>query len=506
MEKTETAKTSTQTLYRVDAISPVDGRYRKQTEPLAAMFSERGLMKHRLIVEGEYLISLYENGLGKRAGKTPAFVEFGPRWQDANGVNRKLGDDEIKFIRSLYALEQSDAQIIKDIEVRGHGGIKATNHDVKAVEYYMQLKVKGTSLEDTTSMIHFGLTSEDTNNLAYALMIKRGVNEVLLPTIHGIMDGLAKFALDNKDLPILARTHGQPASPTTFGKEFAVFHSRLAREVKDLESFTLLTKLNGATGNYNAHRIAYPEVDWVGFTKKFIDELDAYSSPVQKGIRLGVNLVTTQIEPHDTYARLFDNLKRINNILIDLDQDIWRYVSDGWIKQRPVEGEVGSSTMPHKVNPIDFENSETRLGLANALFEFFSRKLPISRLQRDLSDSTVEREFGTALANSLIGYNSILKGFGKISVDKEKVAQALAENPEVLTEAIQTVLRKEGVPNAYEKLKQISRGRKMTLDDINTFVSETGLPQEAKERLKGLTPERYIGLAVELTEASIKQQ
>ena len=483
MEKTQDQKApATKSIYKVDAISPVDGRYRKQTEPLAEIFSERGLMRHRLIVEGEYVLELYERGLGSRS----------------------LDKKEIDFIRSLYDISEDGAQIIKAIETRGYGFIKATNHDVKAVEYFMQLNFREAGLEDAIPMIHLGLTSEDTNNLAYALMLKKGVNKVLLPAMHGIMDGLSKLATDNMALPMLARTHGQPASPTTFGKEFAVFHSRLAREVKGLEGFTLLAKLNGATGNYNAHQAAYPNVDWIGFSKSFIEWLETYSGQVPKGIKIGMNAVTTQIEPHDTYADLFDNLKRINNILIDFNQDVWRYISDGWVRQKPVEGEVGSSTMPHKVNPIDFENSEGRLGLANALFEFFSRKLPVSRLQRDLSDSTVEREFGTAFANCLIAYNSIGKGLGKVSIDTGKVAQALSENPEVLTEAIQTVLRREGIPGAYEKLKGLSRGRKMTLKDINDFVFDLKLPQATLERLYALSPESYTGLAERLARIGAK--
>lgn len=397
MEKAQDQKASSNVIHRVDAISPVDGRYRKQTEPLARIFSERGLIRHRLIVEGEYIIALHARGLG----------------------GRSLDEKEVDFIRTLHNISSDGAQIVKAIETKGYDSVRATNHDVKAVEYFMQLNFREGGLDDLIPMLHFGLTSEDTNNLAYALMLKRGVNDVLLPALHGIMDGLSQLAMDNKGLPMLARTHGQPASPTTFGKEFAVFHSRLGREVKELEGFTLLAKLNGATGNYNAHQVAYPKVDWIGFSKAFIEELDTYSGLVQKGVRLGMNPITTQIEPHDTYARLFDNIKRINNILIDFNQDLWRYISDGWIRQRTVEGEVGSSTMPHKVNPIDFENSEGRLGLANALFEFFSRKLPVSRLQRDLSDSTVEREFGTAFANCLIAYNSIGKGLGKISIDGE---------------------------------------------------------------------------------------
>ena len=399
MEKTTGPKAvpTPRKIYQLDAISPIDGRYRRHVEKLAEIFSERGLMRHRLMVEGEYLISLHDKRL----------------------VERVLSHSEKRFIRSLYRINPEWAQIIKEIEVRGFGDIPATNHDVKAIEYFMQVMFKGTSLEDTIPMIHFGLTSEDTNNLAYALMLKKGINEVIIPALNEIRGGLATLVTENKDLPIPGRTHGQVAIPTTFGKEFAVFYSRLSMELEGLNSSKLLAKLNGAMGNYSAHQIAMPNVNWPAFANSFIIGLDFDSGAVEKGIRLEMNPTTTQIEPHDTYARLFDTIRRANTILIGFNQDLWRYISDDWIKQKPVAGEVGSSTMPQKVNPIHFEQSEGKLGEANALYEFFSRKLPISRLQRDLSDSTVERDFGTALASTLIGYNALTTGLPEsLSIEK----------------------------------------------------------------------------------------
>ncbi len=354
---------------------------------------------------------------------------------------------------------------------------------MKVVEYFYRLMFKSTSLEDTTSMLHFGLTSEDVTNIAYALMLKKGVNEVMLPALYGIRERLEKFAMNNKGLAALALTHGQPASPTTFGKKFAVFYSRLDRGIKELENFTILAKLNGASGNYDAHQLAYPNVDWIKFSEKFIKDLDFYSGAVQKGVRIGVNLITTQIEPHDSYASLFDTFKRINTILIGFDQDMWRYISDGSIKQEVVKGQVSSSAMPHKaMNPIDFEQSEGKLGEANALLKFFSEKLPISRLERDLSDFTVQRDIGLALGFSLIGYKGIMTGLDKIKVDGEAVALALANVPAVITEGIAAGLRREGVADAYEQLKDLARGKKVTLDDVRIFVEGLELQNEELRR------------------------
>ncbi len=454
----------------LEALSPIDGRYRRHTKDLSNIFSEKGLMEHRLIVEGEYLIYLSDH----------------PQIQ-----TRNFSSEEKKTIRNLYELSLEDAQIVKDIETKGYKNIKKTNHDVKAIEYFMKEKLRGTSLEDSLEWIHFALTSEDTNNLAYALMLGTGLDKVIIPKLEDIYFNLSRIAIDCNSLPMLSRTHGQSASPTTFGKEFKVFSSRLERQLDQLRGYKILAKINGATGNYNAHNIAYPDVNCLEFSKHFIESFNNE----HRIVKLEPNLITTQIEPHDTYAELFDNLKRINNILIDFDQDMWRYISDDWIKQKTKEGEVGSSTMPHKVNPIDFENSEGNLGMANAMFEFFSRKLPISRLQRDLSDSTVERNFGVVLGHSLIAYNSLLNGLTKIEINEEKVIQVLEEHPEVISEAIQTVLRREGAEMPYEQLKELTRGKKVTMDDFGRFIDGLQVDERIKEELRKITPTKYTGMA-----------
>lgn len=466
---------------RLEAISPVDGRYRRYTEPLSDIFSEKGLIRNRLIVEGEYLISLSEHPqIGTR--------EFSAR--------------ERRLIRRLYDLSTKNAQIVKDIETKGYKGIKATNHDVKSVEYYMADKLRGTTLEDSLDWIHFALTSEDVNNLAYGLMLSEGINAILLPAAQDLQTRIKDLSKDYGKTPMLARTHGQPASPTTFGKEFNVFHERMTKQIHNTASSPLYVKLNGATGNYNAHYISHPNVDWVEFTREFTRKL---SSKLQSkvfggdGIRLLPNFVTTQIEPHDSYALLFDNLKNLNSIIIDFNQDMWRYISDGWIIQKPVEGEVGSSTMPHKVNPIDFENAEGNLTFANAMFEYFSRKLPVSRLQRDLSDSTVERNFGVAFGHTLIGYKSTLRGLSKIAVDEKKVVQELRRHPEVISEAIQTILRREGVEMPYEQLKELTRGKKPTMKDFRMFIEGLNVSDEVKRELRRIRSENYTGIAETLS-------
>ncbi len=460
---------------KLEAISPIDGRYRRYTEPLADIFSEKGLIRYRVRVEGEYLLYLSEHS------------EIG---------TREFSGEEKDLVGRLYDVSTKDAGIVKAIEVKGHGNIKATNHDVKAVEYFMKEKLRGTSLDDSLEWIHFALTSEDVNNLAYGLMLSDGVGRVVLPTVEELYGTIEGLAQQYKDVPMLARTHGQPASPTTFGKEFKVFASRLRRQVDQLLAYEILVKLNGATGNYNAHQVAYPQVNWIAFTRDFIERFND-----GKRIRVKPNLVTTQIEPHDTYAELFDNLRRLNTIIIDFDQDMWRYISDDWIKQKPVEGEVGSSTMPHKVNPIDFENSEGNLGIANALLGYFATKLPISRLQRDLSDSTVERNFGVALGHSLIGYKSAQKGLSKIAVNEQRAVEELENHPEVISEAIQTVLRREGAEMPYERLKELTRGRKPTMNDFRAFIDGLGVSPEVKEELRQISPTNYTGIARLLVES-----
>ncbi len=464
------------------AVSSIDGRYRSVAESLAPYLSEYGLIRARVRVECEYIIALSEtNGVGVRV----------------------LTADEKDMLRAAVVdFSVDDAEIIKKIEREGYEKILATNHDVKAVEYFLKMKLAGTSLADVNEWIHFALTSEDINSLAYAAMLGNAIEMIVIPSLEEIQSTLNGMANEYATTPMLARTHGQSASPTTFGKEIRVFEQRIARQFASLAKSVILVKFGGATGNWNAHVAAAPEVDWIQFSKKFVEGFNTENTDVNSRFNLRVSLAlndtTTQIEPHDTYAELFDNLRRINVILIDFSQDMWRYISDGWVTQKPKEGEVGSSAMPHKVNPIDFENAEGNLGVANALFNHFSNKLPISRLQRDLSDSTVERVFGTAFAHSLIAYNSLIKGLGKISVNTAALQSALDEHPEVIAEAIQTVLRREGVEVPYEKLKALTRGKQVTLEDFAKFIDGLLVGEEVKARLKLLRPENYTGLAAEI--------
>lgn len=449
----------------IEALSPLDGRYAEKTAALRPYFSEAALMKYRAIVEGEYLIALSETkGLGIRA--------FTAAEKDT--------------IRKVCQLTPTDAEAVKDYE-------KTTNHDVKAVEYFLKDKLKNTSLKDEIEWVHFALTSEDINNLSYALMLRDGLNAVVIPALESVHEHFSKSAKAYKNISMLARTHGQSASPTTLGKEYAVFAARLERQIKQLKNYKILAKINGATGNYNAHNAAFPKTDWMGFSKKFISSLNT-----GKGVTLEANLFTTQIESHDTYAEICDIMRRANTIIIDFNQDMWRYISDAWIIQKPKAGEIGSSAMPHKVNPIDFENSEGNLGLANALFEHFSRKLPISRLQRDLTDSTVLRSFGAAFGYSMIAYASLEKGLGKVSPSEANIKEALLSHPEVLAEAIQTVLRREKVAMPYEKLKELTRGRTVTMEDFKTFINALDVSPAVKKELLAFTPENYVGLAAKL--------
>ena len=448
-----------------DAINPLDGRYFEKTRALAPYFSEQALMKYRVMVEGEYFIAL---SLNNKTGL------------------RKFTASEIKKIRSLYELSEKDFRTIKNIE-------KKTNHDVKAVEYFLKEKLSKTSLKKSIEWVHFAITSEDTNNIAYALMLSDSLEKVLIPEVKKITSELNKLAKKYRNLPILSRTHGQPASPTTFGKEIKVFSARLEKRLEGLKNIRIEAKLNGATGNYNAHMAAYPNVNWREFSKKFIESFNK-----NRAQKLSANLITIQIECHDSYVAVFDTIRRINTILLNFNQDMWRYISDDWVGQIPKKWETGSSTMPHKINPIDFENSEGNLGIANALFEFFARKLPISRLQRDLSDSTVERAFGTAFGHSYLAYTSLLRGLGKISINEAKIRKDLNNHPEVITEAIQTILRREGVDMPYEKLKALTRGKEITLSDIHKFIDTLKVSDKTKKELLKITPENYIGLASKL--------
>ena len=452
------------------ALSPVDGRYRAQTEELAESMSEYALIKRRILVECEYFIALSETeGAGLRA----------------------FTDKEKAALRRIVQdFTTDEAAIVRKIEREGMGGRPATNHDVKAGEYFLKDKIAGTPLEKVAEWIHFALTSEDVNSVSQALMLRDALESVIVPRAREVQKELDTLANTYAETPMLARTHGQAATPTTFGKEMRVFESRIARQISLIISNPILIKFGGATGNYNAHVVSAPEVDWRDFSAKFIGRFN-------EGHEIGVvlNPVTTQIEPHDTFAELFDTLRRTNTICIDFAADMWRYVSDGWVVQKPKEGEIGSSAMPHKINPIDFENAEGNLGVANALFEHFSRKLPVSRLQRDLTDSTVIRTFGTAFAHTLIGYKSLLRGLGKISVQERTLLEVLQSHPEVLSEALQTVLRRENVAVPYEKLKELTRGKQVTLEDFARFVDTLEISEEVKERLKELRPENYIGLA-----------
>ncbi|RJQ34043.1 adenylosuccinate lyase [Candidatus Parcubacteria bacterium] len=461
-------------LEQLTAVSSVDGRYRDIAGALSEHFSEYGLIRKRMTVECEYLLALSEAGIGVR----------------------KLTKEEIAILQQLPHTSLEEAAIVKKIEKEGYDGIPATNHDVKAVEYFIKKKLAGTSLKDISEWTHFALTSEDVNSTAYGIALRSALQSVILPALTEIQSTLLALAKEHAGTPMLARTHGQPASPTTFGKEMRVFEKRLERQMKEL-SRPILVKFGGATGNYNAHVAAMPEVDWQEFAGNFVARLNVgYKIPLE------LNAYTTQIEPHDTYAELFDTMRRINTILLDLSQDLWRYISDGWLAQKTKEGEVGSSAMPHKVNPIDFENAEGNLGVASALYEHFSRKLPVSRLQRDLSDSTVLRVFGTAFAHALVSYTALARGLKKISVAKEKMLEALQAHPEVISEAIQTVLRREGVEVPYEKLKELTRGKDVSLDDFAKFIDDLSIDNKVKEQLKKLRPENYIGLALEIAEGT----
>ncbi|OGI15628.1 adenylosuccinate lyase [Candidatus Micrarchaeota archaeon RBG_16_49_10] len=444
----------------ITSISPIDGRYRKTVEGLAEYFSEFALIKNRLRMEVEYLIFLSEKG-----------------------AVRKLKGEEVAFLRKIYTdFMEKDAEDVKAIEHK-------INHDVKAVEYYIKGKIKGKSVEDLSEKIHICLTSEDANNIAYALSMKEFLEEIFLEEVSAIGRSLGGLVKKNKSVVMVARTHGQAAVPTTLGKEFLVFKSRLERQTKSLEGIKVTAKLNGAVGNYNAHVAAYPKVDWPKFSMEFIGNFN-----------LEPNLITTQIEPHDNLAEIFHNIIRINNILLGLDRDMWAYISMDYLRQKVEKGEVGSSTMPQKVNPIDFENSEGNLGIANALLEHFCDKLPVSRMQRDLSDSTVLRNIGVAMAHCIVGYKSTLNGLGKVEVNGEAISQDLDGHPEIVAEGIQTILRREGLEGAYEKLKNLSRGKKIAKKDIETFIKGLPVSDTVKKDLLLLSQGKYVGLAEELCE------
>ena len=442
------------------AISPLDGRYGSKTEDLRGVFSEYGLVKRRVMVECAWLEALCAH---------PGIPEC-----------PALSDEEAALLRSLgEGFSLDDARRVKDIE-------KTTNHDVKAVEYFIKETVRGTSLESRGEFVHFACTSEDVNNMSHALMLRDGL-KVLRAAQDDVAGKVAEMARAFASAPMLAHTHGQPASPTTVGKELAVVAARLRRQQEEIDRIVLPAKMNGAVGNFNAHLSAYPDVDW-----------EALARGVIEGFGLRQNRLTIQIEPHDGMAELFDALQRWNTVLLDFDRDVWTYVSMGYFKQKTVKGEIGSSTMPHKVNPIDFENSEGNLGLANAVFAFLARKLPVSRMQRDLTDSTVLRNMGVAFGYSLVAAQSTLKGLGKLELNETRLAEDLDRNWEVLAEPIQTVMRKVGMANPYERLKELTRGRRVTAEIMKEFVEGLELPPADKARLLEMTPATYVGMAERL--------
>lgn len=447
------------------AISPLDGRYSEKISGLSQYFSEAALMRYRVLVEIEWFIFLFND-------------------LKLDGT-RLLESAELRILRSIY--EQFDvvnAARVKEIE-------KTTNHDVKAIEYFIKENLKGGSLEKYLEFMHFACTSEDINNLSYTCIVRDFVERELSPVISGLIQEIYEMATEYKDLPMMSRTHGQSATPTTLGKELVNVVARLESEFCLLSETTLPAKINGAVGNYNAHKVAYPSVDWLDASKRFVESFG-----------LKFNMYTTQIEPHDGFAEIFDCVKRINNIVLDFDRDMWTYISLGYFGQKVIEGEVGSSTMPHKVNPIDFENSEGNIGLANALFEHMSAKLPVSRMQRDLSDSTVQRNIGTAFAYTTLALKSTIKGLSKCAVNEKLIRDDLKDRWELLAEPIQVVMRKNLVPDAYEKLKKLTRGKKgLTKADVHKFVEELKISAKDKKTLLALTPENYIGLAVELVDA-----
>ncbi len=445
-------------LTSLTAISPVDGRYRSKVSELAPYFSEFGLIKYRVHVEVEYFIALVEAGIGPLEEVSPSIFP--------------------KLREIVTAFSEADALAIKDIE-------KTTNHDVKAVEYFLKDKMQNLGLENYLEFIHFGLTSQDINNTSIPLSLKEAVNEVYIPSLNELIGVLKGYTKDWSGIALLARTHGQPASPTILGKEVGVFVYRLETQLEILKTIPYAAKFGGATGNFNAHQVAFPDTDWVAFSNKFVNG--------QLGLTR--SQLTTQIENYDQLANLFDCLKRINTIILDLDRDMWTYISMEYFKQKLKEGEVGSSAMPHKVNPIDFENSEGNIGIANALYEHLAAKLPVSRLQRDLTDSTVLRAIGMPLAHSLISFKATIAGLSKLLLNEKAIQQDLVDNWAVVAEAIQTILRSIGFPKPYEALKGLTRkNEKVTQQTVHDFIDTLAVEDSMKERLKKITPSNYTGV------------
>ncbi|PGF15428.1 adenylosuccinate lyase [Natrinema sp. CBA1119] len=457
--------TETDALY---AVSPLDGRYDGRTAPLSPYASEAALMRARVRVEVEYLIALAE------LPATPLELDL----------------EEREHLRGLYShFAEEDARLIKELETEGHADFEATNHDVKAVEYFVRHRLPEGS--DASAWIHFGLTSEDVNNLAHRLLVRDAVDEVLLPELYDVRDTLAGIAREHRDLPMLARTHGQPATPTTFGKEMAVYASRLGRATGRIRRATdnLRGKLGGASGTYAAHVAAYPDVDWQAFAREFVE-----------GLGLEFEPLTTQVNPCDDLAALFDAFRGANDVLLDLDLDMWLYVSDRYLGQETVAGETGSSTMPHKVNPIDFENSEGNLSKANSDLSFLADYVTTSRLQRDLSDSTVKRNIGGAFAHCLIAYGKTASGLSKVVPNERVMRDDLENTPEIIGEAVQTILRREGQADAYERVKAVTRGKDVTLADFREMFDDLEVDEDVREELHALTPAGYTGVASELVD------
>ena len=440
------------------AISPIDGRYQSKTTALQAYFSEFGLIRYRVLVEVEYLIALADSGISNL---------------------KNFPKDKYTDLRAIYTnFSHADANWIKTTE-------QTTNHDVKAVEYFLKEKMQQLGLDAYLEFIHFGLTSQDINNTAIPLSLKEGLTEVYIPQVAGLIAKLKSLATEWKDIPMLARTHGQPASPTRLGKEIQVFAERLNKQLTQLKGIQLPAKFGGATGNFNAHFVAYPQTDWVAFGNHFVNDI----------LGLERSQTTTQIEHYDQLAALFDCMKRINNIILDLDRDMWTYISMDYFKQKIKAGEIGSSAMPHKVNPIDFENSEGNIGLANALYEHLAAKLPVSRLQRDLTDSTVLRVVGVPIAHSVIAFGSTMKGLDKLLLNETALAQDLEANWAVVAEAIQTILRREGFEKPYEALKGLTRkNERVTKESVHAFIDELPVSAVLKAELKQISPSNYLGV------------
>ena len=459
----------------LSAVSPLDGRYARRTAPLSPYASESGLMRARLQVEADYLLAL----------------------ADLSAIPLDLSGPEREAIQESYeAFDADDARLIKELEVDGAHGYTATNHDVKAVEYFLRIRLdESETIKDAERLypwIHFGLTSEDVNNLAHRLLVKPAVETVLVPALQDLRDELIELAHEYRDLSMLARTHGQPATPTTFGKEMAVYAARLGKTIGRLQaaSDNLSGKLAGASGTYAAHHAAYPDVDWQAFSRSFVTDLG-----------LDHTALATQVNPCDDLSAVFDSLRAINNILIDMDRDMWLYISDRYLGQRTVEGETGSSTMPHKVNPIDFENSEGNLSKANSDLTFLGDYITTSRLQRDLSDSTVKRNIGAAFGHCLIGYNKAQVGLEKIVPNEQVMTEELESTPEIIGEAVQTILRREGDTDAYERVKELTRGKQVTIEDFYELFESLAVDDSVRDELLALRPTGYTGVAETLVES-----